>query len=503
MNETLLLGIDIGTSSCKLTVITEKGKIAAMAKSDYDVFVYDGNRYEQNAEDYWLGTLSALKKIEEENKGILSKIKSIGVIGQTSTEIFVDKNGKPIRHAIIWKDTRATAEAELIKKEFGEQRVEELLGAKVPISANWAAARLLWISHNEPETAKRTYKILQPKDYVNYKLTGKYFSDKWINKSVVNTFTGKVPEEYIKYLGFTPDVIPPVFAPFEVCGGVTEEIAKLTGLSVGTPVVAGWSDGPATMLGSGAFEKEGIAFNCTGTSEIIGISVKETQYVDGLMTLPAHITGSVAVIYGPTQSGSSSLLWYNKNIRGGEDFVCLTDSAKQEKPGCDGLVFLPYIAGERAPIWDAEARGVFANINSQHNSGSFVRAIMEGVAFSVRHCIETAQNATGIVPDSIRLSGGGSKVDLWNKIRADVCKRKVQMCECEETSALGAVMLAGVGIGLWKDLCEASKCTVQTAQNYEPDSKNYDVYDENYYCYRELYSALKNIKTKQFKKVEK
>ena len=273
MNETLLLGIDIGTSSCKLTVITEKGKIAAMAKSDYDVFMYEGNRYEQNAEDYWWGTLSALKKIEEENRGILSKIKAIGVIGQTSTEIFIDKSGNPLRPAIIWKDTRATAEAEMIKKDFGEEKLEKLLGAKVPISANWAASRLLWISRNEPKTAQNTYKILQPKDYVNYKLTGKYFSDKWINKSVVNTFTGDVPKEYINYLGFSPEVIPPVFAPFEVCGGVTEEIAKLTGLSVDTPVVAGWSDGPATMLGSGAFEKEGIAFNCTGTSEIIGMSV--------------------------------------------------------------------------------------------------------------------------------------------------------------------------------------------------------------------------------------
>lgn len=496
MADTLLLGIDIGTSSCKLTVITEKGEIAAMAKSDYEVFMYDGNRYEQNAEDYWLGSLSALKKIEEENSGILSKIKAIGVIGQTSTEIFVDKNGKPLRPAIIWKDTRATAEAEMIKKDFGEQKLEGLLGAKVPISANWAASRLLWISRNEPAIAQNTYKILQPKDYINFKLTGKYFSDKWINKSVVNTFTGEVPQEYINYLGFSPDVIPSVFAPFEVCGGVTAEIAELTGLSVDTPVVAGWSDGPATMLGSGAFEKEGIAFNCTGTSEIIGMSVKETKYVDGLMTIPAHLTGSVAIIYGPTQSGSSSLLWYNKNIRGGEDFVSLTNSAAEEKSGCDGLVFLPYLAGERAPVWDTEARGIFANINSQHNSGSLVRAIMEGVAFSVRHCIETAQNATGIVPDSIRLSGGGSKTALWNQIRADVCKRKVQMCKCEETSALGAVILAGVGIGLWENLCEASKSIVKTAKSYEPDTQTFDVYDKNFYCYKELYKAMKNIKSK-------
>ena len=189
-------------------------------------------------------------------------------------------------------------------------------------------------------------------------------------------------------------------------------------------------------------------------------------------------------------------MWYGENILGGEDFQNLVNSAEKETAGCNGLVFLPYLAGERAPIWDPEARGIFANINSQHNSGSFVRAIMEGVAFSVRHCIDIAQMATGITPDSIRLSGGGSKIPIWCNIRADICKTPIQMTKCNETSALGAVMLAGVGIGLWKDLCEASKCTVQTAQTYEPDSKNYDVYDENYYCYRELYLALKNIKNK-------
>ncbi len=492
MNRTLLLGVDIGTSSCKITVIDEKSEIIAVGKSEYKVNNFNGNCYEQNAEDYWNGTLIALKEINQKCPQVLSKVKAIGVIGQTSTEIFVDSECKPLRPAIIWRDTRAVEEAEMIKRDIGEEKLFSLLGAHVPVTANWAASRLLWVSRNEPETAQKTYKILQPKDYVNYKLTGKYFSDKWINKSVVNTYTGEVPCEYINYLGFAPDVIPPVFAPFEVCGNVTKEVAELTGLSEGTPVVAGWSDGPATMLGSGAFEKEGIAFNCTGTSEIVGLSVKDTVYVDGLMTIPAHITGSVAVVYGPTQSGSSSLLWYGSQVRD-MGFEELINEAEKEKAGCGGMVFLPYISGERAPIWDAEAHGAFVNISSQHNNGSFARAVMEGVAFSVRHILDTATKETGIKLGSIRLSGGGSRAELWCKIRADVCKTAVQMTACDETSALGAVMLAGVGIGLWKNLCEASEKMVRTVFEYTPNAKNYTIYDKNYYCYREIYKALRDI----------
>lgn len=491
--ENLLLGIDIGTSSCKLALISEKGSVVDVAKSDYELFSYEENRFEQNAEDYWLGTLAALRKIEENTPGVLAKVKAIGVIGQTSTEIFVDKSGVPLRPAIIWKDTRAVKEAEMIKRDFGEEKLLKLLGIEVPITPNWAASRLLWVSRNEPLVAKNTYKILQPKDYVNFKLTGKYFSDKWINKSVVNSHTGEVPEEYINYLGFTPEVIPKTYAPFEVAGTVSAEVAALTGLCEGTPVVAGWSDGPATMLGSGAFLKEGIAFNCTGTSEIIGISTKKAKYVKGLMTLPEHITGSVAIIYGPTQSGSSSLLWYLSKIRERNEFSEAVELAESVEAGAGGLVFLPYLAGERAPIWDTEARGVFANINANHKNASFVRAIMEGVSFSVRHCLETAEAALGITAEDIVISGGGSKIPLWNQIRADANKKRVVLTDSAESSALGAVILAAVGIGIFENLEKASAALVKTGKVYEPNPETYAAYDQNYKCYRALYGALKSI----------
>ncbi len=492
MKDILLLGVDIGTSSCKLTVINANGEIIAVGKAAYKVYTPAVGHYEQNAEDYWKGTLDALQQIEKAQAGILAKIQAIGVIGQTSTEIFVDKDGHPLRPAIIWKDTRATAEAEAIKKDFGEKKLFELLGAHVPISANWAASRLLWVSRNQPEITQKTYKILQPKDYINFKLTGEYFSDKWINKSVAHTVTGEIPEDYIRYLGFSPEVIPPLLAPYDICGKVTDEMSELTGLAAGTPVVVGWSDGPATMLGSGAFEKPGIAFNCTGTSEIVGMSVEDTQYVKGLMTIPKHLTGSVAVIYGPTQSGSSSLLWYTEKI-GCTDFDGAVQAAATAVPGCDGLTFLPYLSGERAPLWDPSARGTFANIHTAHDAGSFSRAIMEGVAYSVRHCIETAISAAGIQPSAIRLSGGGSRIPLWCQIRADICKLPIKMVACDETSAMGAVMLAGVGIGLWENLQQASVAMVHTSTGYTPQAENFKIYDQNYYRYRELYHAMRRI----------
>jgi xylulokinase len=210
------------------------------------------------------------------------------------------------------------------------------------------------------------------------------------------------------------------------------------------------------------------------------------------MTLPKHITGSVAIIYGPTQSGSSSLLWYLSKIREKDEFSEAVTRAESVSAGAGGLVFLPYLAGERAPIWDAEARGSFANINTNHTHPDFVRAIMEGVAFSTKHCLDVAEEALGTSADTIVISGGGSKIPLWNQIRADVNKKRVALTECQEASALGAVILAAVGIGLFRDLKEASEKLVRTAKIFEPTPEKFPFYDKNYKCYRALYKALKS-----------
>ncbi|NIM02997.1 hypothetical protein GTN66_02440 [bacterium] len=501
----ILLGIDIGTTSCKVGAYDLKGNMVAQAFNSYPTYQAASREIEQNPEEWWKAVEIAIGQLKERAKVKMSSIVGIGLSGQTPTQVFVDKEGKILRRAIIWRDTRSVVEARWIRKKIGKRKMEKFLGMDLPIQPNWPPARLLWLKRHEPQVLQKTFKILQAKDFIGYRLTGCFFSDRWCSKGMVNLKTGRVAGELFKVLGISEEIVPKIYKPYEVAGRVRKEIGNRLGISRSIPVVAGWSDALCGMLATGSLSASGKAFNITGTSEIVGLtSLSVPKLTYGLMSIPSNITETVSVLYGPTQSGGDSLKWAGEALMGleetiGNEGLSLTglDSLLSEAglvvPGSKGMIFLPYLHGERAPIWDAHARGVFIGITRTHKRAHFIRSILEGVAYSVRHLLEIAEKSVGRKVDRIRIAGGGAKIDLWNQIRADVTGRCIEKLRVVETGTLGAAMLAGLGIGLCKNVNEISKQMVHVASLVEPVKEHQKQYDKLFKIYKKLYPLLKPV----------
>jgi len=501
----LLLGIDIGTTSCKIGVYDLKGNIVAQSSQSYPTYQPAPREIEQNPEEWWKALKIAIARIRKNSKIKGSSIVGIGLSGQTPTQVFVDREGKILRPAITWRDTRSMKEAAWLRRVVGKRRMEEFLGMDLPIQPNWPPARLLWLRRHEPQVLKKTFKILQAKDFIGYRLTGSFFSDRWCSKGTVNLKTGKVASDFLKLVGIPEDVVPEIHRPYEVAGKVKKEVGTEIGIPGGIPVVAGWSDAICGMLATGSLSGPGRAFNITGTSEIVGItSLSLPRITYGLMSIPAAVTETVSVLYGPTQSGGDSLKWAGEALFGREEKTgsevlsfagldSLLSRARSITPGSNGMIFLPYLEGERAPIWDANARGLFIGIRRTHGRAHFVKSILEGVAYSVRHLIEIAERAVGTRVEKIRIAGGGAKIDLWNQIRADVTAKFIEKLQVLETGTLGAAMLASVGIAASKSLREASKQMVHVIGIVEPEREHAREYHKMFRIYRKLYPLLRPI----------
>jgi xylulokinase len=501
----LLLGIDVGTTSCKVGLYDLKGNMVAQASHSYPTYQPAPHEIEQNPEDWWKAVKMAIGEIRRKSKVKMSLIVGIGLSGHTPTQVFVDRKGKILRPAIIWRDTRSVEEARWIRRVIGKRRMEKFLGMDLPIEPNWPPARLLWLKKHEPQTLKRTFKILQAKDFIGYKLTGRFFSDRWCSKGMVNLKTGRVSIEFFRVLGISEGIVPEIYKPYEVVGRVRDDIGNRIGIPKGIPVVAGWSDALCGMLATGSLSNPGVAFNITGTSEIVGLttlSLPKLTY--GLMSIPSAITETVSVLYGPTQSGGDSLKWAGEALLDLKEKTetetlslmgldSLLTQAESVVPGSNGMIFLPYLEGERAPIWDANAKGLFIGITRVHRRAHFIRSILEGVAYSVRHLFEIAEKSVGRKVEKIRIAGGGAKSELWNQIRADVTGRCVEKLQVLETGTLGAAMLAGLGIGGFKSLDEVSRQMVHVDGLVEPNREHHKQYDKLFKIYKKLYPLLKPV----------
>jgi len=501
----LLLGIDVGTTSCKVGVYDLKGSMVAQASHSYPTYQPAPHEIEQNPEDWCKAVRMAIGEIRRRPKVKMSSIVGIGLSGHTPTQVLVDRKGKILRPAIVWRDTRSVEEARWIRRVIGKRRMEKFLGMDLPIEPSWPPARLLWLKKHEPQILKRTFKILQAKDFVGYKLTGCFFSDRWCSKGMVNLKSGIVASEFFKVLGISEEIVPEIYKPYEVIGRVRKDIGNRIGIPHGIPVVAGWSDALCGMLATGSLSTSGMAFNITGTSEIVGITTLTLPKLTyGLMSIPSTITETVSVLYGPTQSGGDSLKWAGEALLDLEEKVSpegfslmgldsLLRQAESVVPGSNDMIFLPYLEGERAPIWDANAKGLFIGITRAHRRGHFVRSVLEGVAYSVRHLLEIAEKSVGRKVEKIRIAGGGAKSELWNQIRADVTGRCIEKLQVVETGTLGAAMLAGLGIGVSKSLNEVSRQMVHVIGLVEPDREHHKQYDKLFKIYKKLYPLLKPV----------
>jgi xylulokinase len=491
MTQPVVIGVDLGTTSCKAGAFSLSGELLGHGTSSCTVNRPLPNWVEQDCSQFWDSAVGAIRQA-------LASIEPSAVIGlaccgHTPSLVLLDGAGRPVRPAIIWQDSRASLEAGGLEQEIAPEQWKAWLGLDLPRNASYPPARLRWLRTHEPAALLKTRQLLQPKDYLNYLLTGQMASDYWGSKGLVHLNTGEPVEAYRSVLGIDPALAPPCRHPHHFLGSLSSESASALGLAKGVPVATGWTDALCGMLGTGALAQSGSAFDIAGTSEIVGLtSWNEPTNHAGVLVAPILDT-DLRVVYGPTQTSGGAVDWFVSTFlskQGSGDTVALDDLPA---PSSAGLLFLPYLEGERAPIWDPKARGMFFGVSLEHTKADFLRAVLEGVAFSVRHVLETAEQATGKTADTLHLSGGGATSEIWNRIKSDVLGRRVQPTFVRDAGTLGAAMLAALAVNAFSHLKEATEAMVRQRPPVLPNKEMATRYDRLYLTYRELYRRVHDL----------
>ncbi|MFQ5629048.1 MAG: xylulokinase, partial [bacterium] len=423
----------------------------------------------------------------------------IGLSGQMHGSVFLDNKHEVIRPALLWNDQRTVDEVEQINESVGKKRLLALTAD--PALTGFTAPKILWLRNNEPQQFKRIQKILLPKDYIRFLLTGEYATEV---SDASGTLLFDVAKrswsgEMLKLLDIPKAWMPHCFESPEISGRVSKKAAEETGLPEGTPVVGGGGDQAAGAVGNGIVEP-GIVSAVLGTSGVVFAYADKPEYdPDGCLHTFCHAVPGAWHQMGVTLSAGGSFQWlknaiFDREIAEAEKlkvepYQIMTNLAADISPGSDGLFFLPYLSGERTPYADAHARGVFFGLSLIHNKKHFARAVMEGVSYSLRDCLELMKQR-GIRIREIRASGGGARSELWRQMLADVFDAQVVTINMEEGPAFGAALLAAVGTGAYASVPEACRATIAVTSRREPAKATARIYDKNYVVYRSLYPAL-------------
>ena len=495
-----LLGIDIGTSACKTAVFDENGSVLATGSGDYPVYYPHQGWAEQNPEEWWAAVCKAIKEMLEKSGIRPEDIVGIGIDGQSWSAIPVDKNGEVLANTPIWMDTRAADICEEVGKKVGEDRIFQVCGN--PFKATYTTPKILWYQTNLPDVYEHTYKILQSNSYIAYKLTGKMTQElsQGYGLHCFDMRKGVWDMDMCRELGIREDLLPDIYPSHAIVGGVTAKAAAECGLLEGTPVAAGALDAACGTLGAGVVHP-GETQEQGGQAGGMSICIDEYK-ADPRLILSYHAAAGQWILQGGTVGGGGVMRWmeqqfgdYERSRKaevGKSSLDQFNELAGKVAPGSDGMVFLPYMSGERSPIWDPNAKGVFYGLDFSKTKGHFIRAAMEGVALSLRHNLEVAREA-GAEVSVLRAMGGSANSLLWTQIKADVTGKKIIVPSSDTATTLGAVILAGVGIGMYKSFEEAVEKTVEIKRTHEPNPENKEVYDRNYETYLKLYDHLKDI----------
>ena len=480
-----LLGIDVGSSSIKTGLIASDGSALAQATRNSVTFEPQPGFKEQDPEAWWSAARDSIREVAQSVPR--SDIAALGTSGHISSLTFVDVSGRVLRPAIGFQDLRAIEELNDLYARFTREELSERMGIDLPPAATWPLPKLLWLQKHEPATLELAHRVLQAKDYINYRLTGEFASDASSFRGLVNFATGCAASDVLEALGLPVRLVPRLALPHEIIGRVTASASVETGLPEGLPVVAGWNDLNACVLGSGAIDP-GDSFNVTGTSEHLGSVTSQLHKVPELICAP-YLAGK-KLFYGVTSSGGGSLAWLERTL--GVNAETLLEQAASVEPGASGLIYLPYLEGERSPIWDPKVAGAFVGLRTSHGASHLARAVLEGVAFSLRQISELVRRHAPSVAEPCIVSGGAARARLWNQIKADVLGLRVAATENPHAGILGASILAAVGAGLYKNCEEAARAMVRRGDEFQPCADRSSRYAELYAVYGQLYPALKN-----------
>jgi len=483
------LGLDVGTGGSRAVLIDEAGRVIAHATVEHAPFASPQIGWaEQDPRDWWRACVGAIRKVLETVSP--EEIGAVSFSGQMHGSVFLDEADNVVRPALLWCDQRTSKQCDEITEKIGRKRLIELVCN--PAVTGFTLPKLLWVRENEPELWSRVRSILLPKDYVRLCLSGDNASDVADSSGTLlfDVQNRRWSDEMLDALDISRCLLPEVFESIEVTGKVSKAGAEATGLLEGTPVIAGAGDNAAGAIGMGIV-KPGTVSATIGTSGVVFIVTDKPKLdLKGRAHTLCHAIPGRWHMTGVTLGAGLSLKWFRDTFGAGADFKQLDAEASGVPAGSDGAIWLPYLTGERTPHLDPQARAAFVGLTASHTRGHAARAVMEGVAFSLRDSFEIFREL-GSPMEAIRLGGGGAQSKLWRQIQADVYGQAVETIEVDEGAAFGAAILAGVGVGAWKSVDEACEKTIRVAERIEPDTESVEVLDRNYEAYKLLYQALK------------
>ncbi len=501
--EKLLLGIDIGTSACKVSAFDVQGKVIASASGKYEVFQPHKGWAEQNPLDWWNAIVDSIRQILLTVSA--DNIAAIGIDGQSWSAIPIDKNYNVLCNTPIWYDMRAFDICDDIKKKYGKDAFFENSGN--PFAPSYTLPKILWYKKHTPDVYKNAYKILQSNGYVALKLTGEISQDYsmgygWQSYNAKKrTWNHDIMDE----LGLSSDLLPELCACHHVVGGVLPDVARETGLKVGTPVVAGGLDAACGTLGAGVID---VGQTQEQGGQAGGMSICTDECISHPdLILSDHVVSGKWLLQGGTVGGGGVLRWFEEQFgheerekaraQGKSSFEILSDMADTVSAGSDGLVFLPYMAGERSPIWDADAKGVYFGVDYRKTKAHFVRSSMEGVALSLEHNLSVARDS-GVTVKTLHAMGGAANSRVWTQLKADITGKTIHVPYSDAATTLGAVILAGVGVGIYSSFESAVATTVKVTRTHTPNPEKHEMYKSVFNKYIALYKSTAHLMKEDF-----
>jgi len=504
--EKYLLGIDIGTTNVKSVLFDLHGTVIGSAQKEYEtIFIRDG-WVEQDPEKWWSAVQSTILQILQNEKIEKNNILALGVSCQAPSMLPVDREGAPLRNALIWMDRRTESQCRRIRETVDEDKLFEQTGNR--IDPFFILPKILWYKENEPDKYDKTYKIIQPNGYINFKLTNEYSMDN-IHASLSLAYdvkNNKWIDDVLDVFNIDKEIFPMVKQSSDILGRISKKAALDTGLSESTIVITGTVDGVAAAIESGVID-EGYAVEMTGTSSVLLIASNHLKYNKNL-TFMQHAVKDSYLIFGAMSTTGASLKWIRDNLykwdpeQLDQAYQSLDAEVLSDAPLPGKIVYLPYLMGERSPIWDSYARGIFAGISLETKRGELIRAVLEGAAFALRHNLEEARNS-GVKVNHLLSVGGGANSDIWMTIKASVLNLPISVPYNSLGAPLGDAILAGHAVGVFPDIKQTAMSFRKIKKTYEPCQQWVDYYSDLFESYKSIYSSTRQTMHKMHDQYQK